>query len=66
MKAIDVDCSKLSLMIDEKIHDARNREILKRRLLDNQAHCQIAFEFGLSDRQIKNIVKKGKSLLGLE
>lgn len=37
MKAEEVDCSSLRELIDDKIHDERNRDILKRRLIDGVA-----------------------------
>lgn len=66
MKAEEVNCSSLRELIDDKIHDERNRDILKRRLIDGVAYCQLSFEFFLTDRQIKNIVRKGKTAMGLE
>lgn len=66
MKVQDVNCSDLRKMVDEKIHDERNRKIIKRRLIDGISYGQLSFEFFLTDRQIKNIVKKAKVIMGLE
>jgi hypothetical protein len=48
-------------LIDEYIHNKRDREILKRRLTDGICYEPLAEEFGLSVRQVKNIVYKGES-----
>lgn len=48
-------------LIDEYIHNKRDREILKRRLTDGVCFEPLAEEFGLSVRQVKNIVYKGES-----
>lgn len=37
MKAEEVNCSSLRELIDNKIHNERNRDILKRRLIDGVA-----------------------------
>lgn len=57
----DVSRSELEEAIDEWIigRDAeRNRRILKRRLIDGVCFEPLAEEFGLSVRQVKNIVYK--------
>lgn len=53
--------SQLEELIDEWIigrNGQRNREILKRRLIDGITYEKIAEEFDLSDKQIKNIIYK--------
>lgn len=50
-------------LIDEYIHNKRDREILKRRLTEGVCFEPLAEEFGLSVRQIKNIVYKGENIL---
>lgn len=54
--------------IDRRIYDwivgrhaERNRAILRRRLLDGICYEPLAEEFGLSVRQVKNIVYKGEN-----
>lgn len=42
-------------------HAARNRDILRRRLLDGVIYEKLAEEFELSVRQIKNIVYKSEN-----
>lgn len=56
--------SEVEHLIDEWIFSERDRKILKRRLLDGIIYEKLAEEFydeyGLSVRQIKNIVRKGQ------
>ena len=44
-------------------HGERNRAILRRRLLDGICYEPLAEEFGLSVRQVKNIVYKGENII---
>ena len=55
--------SELSSRIDENIHSARNRNIMKRKVIDGITYEQIAEEVNLSPRQVKNIVHKSVDLL---
>lgn len=55
--------SQMTHIIDEYIHSARDRQILKRRLIDGLCYEQLADEFQMSDRQIKNIVYKNEMIL---
>ena len=55
--------SELSAFIDEWVPSKRNREILKERLIDGIKISDLAEKYELSDRQIKNIVKKFRQLL---
>ena len=48
--------SEWERLIDEWILSERDRRIAKRRLLDGICYEPLAEEFGLSVRQIKNIV----------
>lgn len=48
--------SQISFLIDEHIHSARDRALLKRRLIDGICFEPLAEEFELSVRQTKNIV----------
>lgn len=50
--------SEIEHLIDEWILKERDRNILKRRLLDGICYEPLAEEFDLSVRQIKNIVYK--------
>ena len=55
--------SEIEHEIDEWIFNERNRRILKRRLLDGLTYEQLAEEFDMSVRQIKNIVYKCEDTL---
>lgn len=55
--------SELSAFIDEWVQSKRNREILKERLIDGIKISELADKYELSERQIKNIVKKFKALI---
>jgi hypothetical protein len=50
--------SQIEYLIDEWILSERDRKIAKRRLLDGIHFEPLAEEFGLSVRQVKNIVYK--------
>lgn len=52
--------SEANTLIDEWIFKERDRAILKRRLLDGIKYEDLADEFDLSVRQIKNIVHKSE------
>lgn len=57
----DISRSELEKAIDEWIvgrNAERDRKILKRRLIDGICFEPLAEEFGLSVRQVKNIVYK--------
>ena len=58
--SIDYTNSEIASAIDEHIHSARDRAILKRRLIDGICFEPLAEEFELSVRQIKAIVYKGQ------
>lgn len=55
--------SELSAFIDEWVPSKRNREILKERLIDGIKISDLAEKYELSDRQIKNIIKRFRQLL---
>ena len=50
--------SEIIKIIDDCIHSERDRDILKRRLIDGLSYDELSNEFHLSSRQIKNIVYK--------
>lgn len=54
--------SQISKLIDEHIHNERDRKILKRRFIDGIIFDNLAEEFDLSVRQVKNIVYKSEKL----
>ena len=55
--------SEMELMINELCSSRRNRLILHDRLIDGEKISDIAEKYELSDRQVKNIIKKFKSIL---
>lgn len=60
---IEYTNSQISALIDEHIHNERNRAILKRRYIDGICFEPLAEEFDLSVRQVKNIVYKSEQKL---
>lgn len=59
----DISNSEIAHLIDEWIHSERDRKILKRRLIDGICYEPLADEFGMSVRQIKDIVYKAETKL---
>ena len=55
--------SEMSKAIDEYIHYARDREILKDRLIDGMTYAELSDKYNLSERHIKTIVKKADKIL---
>ena len=55
--------SEMEHLINEYCSSRRNREILYDRLIDGEKITDLADKYELSERQIKNIVKKFKALL---
>lgn len=51
------------MLIDEYIHSARDREILKRRLIDGVCYEPLAEEFNLSVQRVKAIVYRSQEKL---
>lgn len=60
MKTPNLSRSELDHIIDEWVFNERDRAILRRRLFDGIIYEQLADEFGLSVRQVKNIVHKSE------
>lgn len=52
----EITTSELIALIDEHVHNQRNRLLLKRRLIDGIIFEDLAEEFELSVRQTKRIV----------
>lgn len=55
--------SQICALIDEHIHNERDRAILKRRMCDGICYEPLAEEFNLSPQRIKTIVYKAQSKL---
>ena len=60
---IEYTNSQIAELIDERIHNERNRKILKRRYIDGICFEPLAEEFNLSVRQVKNIIYKAEQIL---
>lgn len=52
--------SKIDTAIREYIHDSRNREIARRKIMENESYESIAEFYRLSPGQVKNIIKKAR------
>ena len=59
----DMSRSQIEYLINEWIHDQRDREILRRRLLDGIVFEQLAEEFDLSVTRTKTICYKAQDKL---
>lgn len=55
--------SQMNELIDEHIHNIRNRAILKMRYLDGMTYDRIAEELDMSVQQVKTIVYKTQQKL---
>lgn len=55
--------SQIASVIDEYIHNKRNRELLKRRYIDGSTFEELAEEFDLSVRQTKTIVYTAEKVI---
>lgn len=56
----DYTNSQIIALIDEHIHNERDRAILKRRMVDGICFEPLAEEFDLSVQRVKAIVYKGQ------
>jgi len=59
----NLSTSEVSHLIDEWIFSERDRNILKRRLIDGICFEPLAEEFCLSVRQVKTIVYHGEDIV---
>ena len=55
--------SEMEYLINELCNSKRNRELLKERLIDGIKISDLAEKYELSDRQVKNIIKKFKAVI---
>lgn len=63
---IQLDNSEIERRIDERIHHERNRQILKRRLIDGICYEPLAEEFDMSVIQMKRIVYRYQDAIFLK
>ena len=52
--------SQLIQTIDEYIHSARDREIMRRRLVDGETYQEIADALGFAPRTVRSIVARNR------
>lgn len=50
-------------LIDEYIHSARDRDIIKDRLINGLTFSELSLKYFLSERQLKRIVKQADIFL---
>lgn len=60
---VDYTNSQISSVIDEHIHHALHRQMLKDRLIDGMTYERLAEKYDLSTQQVKNIVYKAMDRL---
>ena len=60
---IEYSNSEITRIINEYIHNERNRKILLRRYVDGITLEALAEEFDLSVKQIKNIIYKNEGVI---
>lgn len=63
MKFENISNKQLSECIDTWIKGERNRQIMKRRLIDLITYERLAEEFDLSARQVKYIVYRNEQII---
>lgn len=63
MKFENISNSELSKVIDEWVKGERNRDIMKRRLIDLITYERIAEEFDLSARHVRTIIYHGEDII---
>lgn len=59
----DYTNSEMAELIDEYIHNERDRALMKRRMIDGICYEPLAEEFNLSVRHVKTIVYKNQEKL---
>ena len=55
--------SKINQIIDEYIHDERNRELVRRKLINGAAYEPLSEAFGITPRHCFNIVMAAKRII---
>ena len=58
--------SEIERKISEQIHSDRDRQLLRRRLIDGKTYDELSAEFYLSRRQVARIISKAKRILTTE
>lgn len=60
---IEYTNSDVEKAIAEHIHSTRDRDIIRKRLIDGLTFCELADEFHLSERRIKSIVYNAQKVV---
>lgn len=60
---VEYSNSEITNVINEYIHNERNRRLLLRRYVDGICYEPLAEEFGLSVRQVKNIIYHNEEII---
>ena len=55
--------SKIDHAISEYIHDARNREIARRKIIENEHYEPLSESYSLTPGQVKNIIRKARRII---
>lgn len=55
--------SVLDHLISEYIHDARNQEIARRKIIKNEKFEPLSADFNLTAKQCRNIIKKARRII---
>lgn len=58
--------SEIDRRIAETIHNERDRQIMRRRLIDGRTYDELSTEFFLSRRQVARIIARARSILTTE
>ena len=59
----EISNSKIEELINEWVHNAKDRDMLKRRLIDGVTYEMLAEEFEMSDSQVWHRIDKAKAQL---
>lgn len=62
-KNIEYSNIKIEEIIDEYIHSKRDREIIKKRLIDGALIEELAEEYEMSNRQMQRILNKNEYIV---
>ena len=60
---MDYTNSQIRELIDEHIHSERDRQILKRRMIDGICYEPLAEEFEMSVRGVKYLIRRGVQVI---
>lgn len=55
--------SKIEEAISEYIHDARNRDIARKKIIHNEPYEPLSEEYSLTPGQVKNIIRKARRVI---